>query len=293
MLPKLVEAIKTHGLTGVLQILFFRAFPRAALSHRRLLAGVERKIGLEIGGPSAIFTRQGLLPIYCVASRIDNCNFGAQTVWEGDVVEGQTFRFHRRRAPGRQYVAEATDLSRIPSKHYDFLLSSHALEHVANPLRALGEWLRVLKNDGMLILVVPHRDGTFDHRRPVTSLDHLVDDFASDMGEDDLTHLPEILELHDLSRDPGAGDYLSFKARAVDNLNNRCLHHHVFDTDLAVAAMRRAGAKIIYSGAHHPHHIVVVGQKERIVGHEEAVPSPSQAQTEITHGPTQSNVVAQ
>ena len=32
---------------------------------------------------------------------------------------------------------------------------------------------------GALLLVVPHREGTFDHRRPVTELEHLVADFVA------------------------------------------------------------------------------------------------------------------
>ena len=37
-----------------------------------------------------------------------------------------------------------------------------------------------------------------------------------------------------LQLDPAAGDAEAFKARSLDNAANRCLHHHVFDTDLAV-----------------------------------------------------------
>ena len=33
----------------------------------------------------------------------------------------------------------------------------------------------------------------------------MLDDFSHDTQEDDLTHLPEILQLHDLSMDPPAG----------------------------------------------------------------------------------------
>ncbi|PYL73305.1 MAG: hypothetical protein DMF22_01865 [Verrucomicrobia bacterium] len=36
----------------------------------------------------------------------------------------------------------------IPSGKYDFLLASHCLEHMANPLCAFQEWLRVLKKKG-------------------------------------------------------------------------------------------------------------------------------------------------
>ncbi len=45
--------------------------------------------------------------------------------------------------PGIQYVRDATDLHGIPDEKYDFVVASHALEHIANPLRAVSEWTRV------------------------------------------------------------------------------------------------------------------------------------------------------
>jgi SAM-dependent methyltransferase len=46
---------------------------------------------------------------------------------------------------------------RIPvaDGHYDFILASHILEHLPNPVAALAEWSRVLRHDGTLILFLP------------------------------------------------------------------------------------------------------------------------------------------
>jgi len=47
----------------------------------------------------------------------------------------------------------------LPSKHYDFLVSLHCLEHVEQaPLLVLIEWLRVLKVGGTLAFIVPNGD---------------------------------------------------------------------------------------------------------------------------------------
>lgn len=70
------------------------------------------------------------------------------------------------------------------------------LEQTSNPLTALAEWRRLLRPEGGLILVLPHRDGTFERRRPVTSLQQLIEDFEHGTAEDDQTHIPEILRLH-------------------------------------------------------------------------------------------------
>lgn len=217
--------------------------------------------GLEIGGPSQVFGPRGMLPVYTLAGGIDNCTFARSTIWEGAVAEGDCFRFHPGKPAGRQYILEGTDLVAVPSGSYAFVLSSHMLEHTANPLRALADWARVLKPGGALVLVVPHRDGMFDHRRPVTTLEHLVEDYERQTSEDDLTHLPEILELHDLSQDPGVSDATAFRERAVRNAEVRSLHHHVFDTRLVAAAVVRSGFEMVALELVRPYHIVVVARK--------------------------------
>ena len=151
---------------------------------RSLVAG---RSGLEIGGPSDIDAPYSLCAAYAMAATLDNCNFSRATVWEGAIAEGQTFVYHAGRAPGRQYILEATQLAPIADGRYDFLLASHTIEHVANPLRALREWTRVVKAGGALILVVPHKEGTFDPRRAVTRLGSIVDEERKDTKEGDIT----------------------------------------------------------------------------------------------------------
>lgn len=186
----------------------------------------EGKQGIEIGGPSSIFSFE--LPVYRVASGIDGCNFSHQTVWEGSLREGLHYKYRKNKA-GYQFICEGTDLHPVESNKYDFLLASHCLEHIANPVKAVREWLRVVKPGGTLLLVLPYKEVTFDHRRSVTSFEHLKQDFEAGIDEADLTHLEEILQLHDLARDPGAGDAAHFRQRSLENFRYRCLHHHVFD----------------------------------------------------------------
>ena len=263
MLRKAYVALKTLGPRSLLTAVRQRILPERLQCYPDCRSFLEAQVGLEIGGPSTIFTRRGCIPVYPVAARIDNCNFDHRTVWEGTVEEGDTFVFDPHKAPGRQYVAEACELGSIPDSAYDFVLSSHCLEHLANPLQGLGEWIRVLKDDGLLVLIVPHKDGTFDHRRPVTSLAHLIQDFEAQTTERDLTHLDEILELHDLARDPEAGDAAAFAERSRRNYQNRCLHHHVFDTRLAVALVDHARLQIFAVEPLRPYHIVVIARKLR------------------------------
>lgn len=235
--------------------------PRRAESFHNFGSLLRGKNGIEIGGPSQVFTAKGIFPVYPIAGHLDKCNFGGTTVWEGNIKEGQTFRFDRKKPAGRQYIVEATAMECIPSASYDFVLSSHVLEHTANPILALTEWVRLLKDQGTLVLLLPHKDGTFDHRRPVTTIQHLIADFNAGVTEGDLTHMPEIMALHDLELDPGAGDPAAFKARSELNLENRCFHHHVFDTHLAVSLVDHMGLQIRAVEAIRPMHILIVAQK--------------------------------
>lgn len=220
-----------------------------------------RKTGLEIGGPSRIFRAAEILPVYALADRIDGCNFSTSTVWEGEIKEGMHYLAAKR--PGYQYIAEAGNLKMIPSETYDFVLASHCLEHVANPLGALKEWLRVLRGNGSILLVLPDKNGTFDHRRPTTSFSHLMRDFEMKTAEDDLTHLDEILSLHDLSLDPKAGDHQSFAKRSSANFQNRCLHHHVFDLALIRQIYDYFNLRTVLAVTAPPYHMITLGLKEQ------------------------------
>lgn len=229
-----------------------KGFPRLA----RRVAG---KKGIEIGGPSAIFGRDGCLPLYRIVGSLDGCNFSENTIWEGMISAGYNYRFGER--SGYQYIAEATNLKGVEEGTYDFLLASHCLEDTANPLLAISEWLRVLRPDGCIVFVLPDSRHTFDHRRPVTAFDHLLADFHGAVTEDDLAHFDEILALHDLSMDPPAGDAIAFRKRSLENRQNRCFHHHVFDMDLLRAICRHFKLKILVEEAVRPYHLIVVAEK--------------------------------
>jgi SAM-dependent methyltransferase len=261
MINAFKSVLASEGPGGFFRIVAERIMARTIAAFDVCKPFLEGSIGLEIGGPSGIFRRRRIFPVYSIAARIDNCNFSNETVWEGAIPQGETFNYDKRRPRGNQFIAEATDLGGIANGSYDFVLSSHVLEHVANPVRALREWMRVLRIGGVMVLVVPHREATFDHRRPVTSLEHLKSDFEHERSESDMTHAPEILSLHDLARDPLAGGFESFKVRTEDNVHNRCLHHHVFNTSLAAGLLHFVNLQLLAVEAVKPQHIFVAAQK--------------------------------
>jgi SAM-dependent methyltransferase len=49
-------------------------------------------------------------------------------------------------------------LDGMRNEKFDFVYSSHTLEHLADPAEALFNWWRVVKSGGVMILYIPHRD---------------------------------------------------------------------------------------------------------------------------------------
>jgi ubiquinone/menaquinone biosynthesis C-methylase UbiE len=200
---------------------------------RRYRRHMKKMRAIEIGGPSDPLGDEGFLPIYSCLKSVDNVNYSMVTLWQSDAVK---FR--------QTLVCEGTELP-VKDESYDCVLSSHSLEHIANPMKALVEWRRVLRDGGLLLLILPNRHYTFDWRRPVTSLEHLRDDFQRDTPESDLFHLDEILALHDLSRDPPAGTPEQFKERCLNNAEFRAIHHHVFELETAAQLVREVGFSVV------------------------------------------------
>jgi SAM-dependent methyltransferase len=251
---------KTKGLIGVKYLFKDKIFTRKKDVKKTLyLKYFIGKKGIEIGGPSSFFSKE--VPIYKNLGELDGCNFSTSTVWEGNIQEGENYNFFENRK-GYQFICEASELSSIPSEKYDFLISSHCLEHCANPLKAIREWLRVIKKGGVMLLILPDRRYTFDHSRLVTSFGHLEEDFSNDVDERDLTHIAEILELHDLNMDLSAGTKEQFESRSKDNYKNRCLHHHVFDLRLLKKIYHYNNIKIIDTTLLRPYHQIILGIKK-------------------------------
>lgn len=237
---------------------FRKYIPKRIKGLKNIRTHFMHKNGIEIGGPTGNFEKKGFLPLYRVLGNLDNVNFSSNTVWEGSLSEGLLFKFDKK--IGYQYIREASDLYGISNNKYDFLLSSHNMEHLANPLKTIQEWKRVVKPNGSFLFILPNKEGTFDYKRPVTTIEHLIDDLKKNTPESDETHFEEVLSLHDLSKDPGGLESKEFKERTYKNLDNRCLHHHVFDLELLGQIAEYSSIEIILLAKFSKMHLVLLGK---------------------------------
>lgn len=77
---------------------------------------------------------------------------------------------------------DAQTFAGIETASYDFVICAHVIEHLRDPLGSIGNALRVIKDGGVHILVVPDMRYTFDKMRPETTLEHALEDLR-DGGE--------------------------------------------------------------------------------------------------------------
>lgn len=166
----------------------------------------KRKSGVRIGGKlNGIFQKE--------------LSFSNKII---DVDGSETFLGNQNKI---NYKSDATKLNFIKSHSQDFICSSHLLEHISNPIKAINEWKRILKKEGIIYCAIPDKRFTFDHKREVTSLSHLIEDYKRNILPGDEIHVKEFLKNWD-----GDMDGLSrneFKKLVMKNYSIN-VHHHVW-----------------------------------------------------------------
>lgn len=102
----------------------------------------------------------------------------------------------------------------VEDSHYDYLYSSHCLEHISNFPAAIEEWFRVVKPGGHIVTVVPHKDlyekksglpsrFNADHKRFYTAHSLLAEFYATlPINSYRVRHLRENDEGHSYSDAP-------------------------------------------------------------------------------------------
>src|SRR5262245_32343269 len=115
-------------------------------------------------------------------------------------------------------------LANVPDATQDFVIANHFIEHCENPIGAVRNMLRVLKEGGILYLAVPDKRSTFDVDRPVTTIDHLMRDFQEGPG---WSRRPHYEEWTRLVRKVPDGDRAE---RDVEDLMSKraSIHFHVW-----------------------------------------------------------------
>ncbi len=132
-------------------------FPESAIAHRLL----DGKKGIEIGASA-------------------HNPFGIPGTIYVDFTDSTETSFKKselelvQRTQRVDVVALAWSLP-FESESLDFVLSSHVIEHCFDIIGTVEEWFRVLRPGGLVFMVVPHMDRTFDKDEAPTPVSELVE----------------------------------------------------------------------------------------------------------------------
>jgi SAM-dependent methyltransferase len=123
-----------------------------------------------------------------------------------------------------EIVDDGEKLATIADASQDFVIANHFFEHCQDPIASFQNFMRVLKTGGVLFMAVPDKRYTFDLRRPVTPLAHMVRDHDEGPGWSRVGHFHEWVRLVH-----GASDDKEVSRQVTDLLTrDYSIHYHVW-----------------------------------------------------------------
>lgn len=127
-------------------------------------------------------------------------------------------------------IGNAQDLSALSDDSVDFVIANHLFEHLDNPIQGLKEMVRVLRAGGVLYLAVPEPRATFDSRRDLTTVKHLVRDYRRGPKQSRKAHFTEYVEKVEMFIDAGHVDDVRARVRQLSEMDYS-IHYHVWRPD--------------------------------------------------------------
>ena len=143
-------------------------FQESALAHQLL----DHLTGIEIGGAAHN------------PFNLPNCKNVDFTDDPETVFKQAEFKLCGEKMPV-DYVAEGDHLP-FPDESFDYVISSHVWEHFPDPIKAMKEWLRVVKPGGYVYTIVPTADALPEEDRPPHTLQHLLDRHSGKIQPEDI-----------------------------------------------------------------------------------------------------------
>lgn len=151
---------------------------------REYLASGLKGVGIEVGAGASPFP----VPLSCTVL------YGDRIPYEQLVAEIYPGQSEFDLIPP-DFLTDFGSLAGVADESMDFVIGCHVIEHVFDPIGSLVNAHRVLKPGGKLLLVVPEKSRTFDRERPLTKLEHLIEDNEHPSPERDRGHYEEFYTL--------------------------------------------------------------------------------------------------
>jgi SAM-dependent methyltransferase len=115
-------------------------------------------------------------------------------------------------------------LSAFADESLDFVIASHVLEHLAEPIGQIVDIHRVLRPGGIFLLVLPDRRRTFDRHREATPLGHLIDEHRAGVTMVDDAHVAEFVAM--VPENWGGATPPPYESTPFDQHRQRSIHVH-------------------------------------------------------------------
>ncbi len=130
-------------------------------------------------------------------------------------------------------VDDGEKLATIAAESQDFIVANHFLEHTEDPVGTIETHLGKLKPGGILFYAVPDKRFTFDYKRPLTPLDHMVADHEEGPQRSRPEHYREWCRW--VMNEEGSGspdvaapeEWVERRGREIDEINYS-IHMHVW-----------------------------------------------------------------
>jgi hypothetical protein len=126
-----------------------------------------------------------------------------------------------------QVIDDGERLATIGEGTVDFIVANHFLEHCEDPIGTITTHLTKLRSGGVLFYAVPDKRYTFDFRRPVTSLEHVVADHEKGPARSRGEHYLEWASLVHGGVDPPSEAQAEAYARQLEAAHYS-IHFHVW-----------------------------------------------------------------
>jgi len=218
---------------------------------------LDGKFGIEFGGPSDLFNDR-LLKVNG-KSFYDYVTLDGGNIFDNNVFQKNlNNKFIYNNKVGTQYNIDCVNVDKIEKK-YDFILTSHVIEHIANPIKVIKKWSNLLNDDGYIFCIIPDYRYCFDKDREETTIDHLIEDFMNSVDEKDDNHFYDNLnnKNHPWRNNP------NWKELCLNNIDTRVMHHHTFTEHTVKKMFEYCGYDVIENIFIEPYQIINLSKKTK------------------------------
>lgn len=135
-------------------------------------------------------------------------------------------------------VDNAEKLHKFKAASLDFIIANHFMEHCLDPIGTLINMHGKLRPGGVLYLAIPDKRYTFDHRREVTSYEHLLQEHHSPSFAMKFQHF---LEAAEHIEDKVGDEIYSHAQKLLDQKYS--IHFHVWTVEQMMELFTRTASE--------------------------------------------------